>query len=70
MWNLSSFAVHQSGCMHNSFFHKSTFIFYKYSLKSHKMSFQEIFDIIIITIVHLLTVNKERFGIIWTKKAN
>ena len=33
------------------------------------MSFQEIFDIIII-IVHLLTVNKERFGIIWTKKAN
>ena len=34
------------------------------------MFFQETFDIIIITIAHLLAVNKERFDIIWTKKAN
>ena len=33
------------------------------------MSFQETFDFIIITIVHLLTANKEKFDIIWTKKA-
>ena len=34
------------------------------------MSFQETFDIIIIITAHLLTVNKERFDIIRTKKAN
>ena len=34
------------------------------------MSFQETFDIIfiIIAIVHLLTVDKKMFHIIWTKK--
>ena len=36
------------------------------------MSFQETFDIIfiIIAIVHLLTVDKKMFHIIWIKKAN
>ena len=33
-----------------------------------KVSSQETFDIIIIIIVHLMTVNKERFDIIRTKK--
>ena len=39
---------------------------------SQKMSFQETFDIIfiIIAIVHLLTVDKKMFHIIWIKKAN
>ena len=35
-----------------------------------EMSFQKTFDVIIIIIVHLLTINKGSFDIIWTKKAN
>ena len=67
---LSSFAVHESGCMQYSFFHKSRFIFETPLKCLSRKLLTSIIIIIIIVIVHLFTVGINRSRIILKKGVN